>query len=372
LGIVLFKIANKILNIDKLNSLFLTLSVVTTLTYTAFTIRPDAVALLFLFCTIFFYIKFIQEDFKPKWLVITSLFFALGFFTKQDGVFLCIPIGIHLITQKKHKELSYITLTFFIFLCTILMLAYKWHGEFFITNTVLGLKNTASIKQMIAVFDKAFSIFGMFICLGIIIGIYYCTKFKNTIENFIGILCVYYFILALSLSTKIGSWINYYTPFVIIAIILLYNFFKKHSINTFLNVSVILFSFIFLSRQIYNYTMPFLKFAENKELYLREYKTIESLKQKLHLKKSDKIIAPNQLHRNFLANNTILVNIEYYNQASYKYENIKRTKNKKIKYFIYKRENQETINFLTNYFKIDTLKYKKEIISDLNVYILLD
>ena len=55
-----------------------------------------------------------------------------------------------------------------------------------------------------------------------------------------------------------------------------------------------------------------------------------------------------------------MVNIEYYNQASYAYLDYKSITNKKIKCIIYDETDKSTIQFLANYFHIDLANYQKK------------
>ena len=371
LGILLFKISKQLFKFNKLNALFITLTSITLLTPTAFTIRPDATALMFLFFTIYSYLKCIKNDYPIKGIIITSSLIVLNFFCKQDGIFIAIPIAIHLVMQKKWIELLKTVVFSTSFLILTFLLMYSYFGSLFFINTILGLKNTTSISQMITIFDRAYSIYGIIMTLGILTTGFYCYRIKNVKINFIGIIGVFYFMLALVLSLKIGSWINYYTPFLIISIFTCSYFYHTQLIlkTNFSSINL-LFTFIamiFMFHQLYNYTAPLILKSYHQE-YNREYLACKKLNLHLKLTKNEHIIIPNQLDRNFFAKNSVMVNSEYYNQASYKYKQFRSKRNKNIKYIVFKNNENETIDFLTNYFNIDLKHYTYNKINQFNVY----
>ena len=375
LGVILYKIAIKILTLNKINALLIVLTSISLLTTTAFTIRPDATALITLFATIYFYGLSIQQNFNVKSIFFVSCLIVLNFFCKQDGIFIAIPIGIHLILQRKWKALFFTIIFSVGILLSMLLLAFFTSGKFFFINTILGLKNTMSLFQLLAVFNRAFTFYGFFICIGLVLGIKYCFKYKIITIHFIGILAVFYFLLALATSTKIGSWVNYYTPFVMISIVLgiyyMENKTLKIKIITFVRYSFILLSFIYLYSQLYNYTYPFIKFsANNEKYYLSKYNEFEYLKKKYKIRQNDNIIVTNHLLRNFFAENSIMVNIEYYNQASYSYKRFKKDSNKDIKYIIFNKSEKLGVDFLVNYFHVNLSQYNLNTSKGYYVYIL--
>ena len=145
----------------------------------------------------------------------------------------------------------------------------------------------------------------------------------------------------------------------------------KIKIITFVRCSFLLLSFIYLYSQLYNYTYPFIKFsANNEKYYLSKYNDAEYLKKKYKISHKDNIIVPNHLLRNFFAENSIMVNIEYYNQASYSYKRFKKDSNKDIKYIIFNKSEKSGIYFLINYFHVNLNKYKLKTSKGFYVYIL--
>lgn len=363
LGLILYRIAAKLLCLNKINAILVGLTAISILTTTAFTIRPDATALLFIFLIVYFYGKTIENDFQIKWLLLLSVFFIVNFFSKQDGIFIAIPIGIHMLLHKKWNVFFITVSISLLLLLSVFFIIYLISGDYFFINTILGLKNTTSVHQMISVFDRAFSFYGFFISIGLILSLKYCFQFKDKKHHFLGVISVFYFLLALAISTKIGSWINYYTPFVILSTILIMVYFEDKLFNKnqfhLVRYCFMLFSFIFLFRQLYTYTYPFIDVSDaNKKIYTSNYESYKRIKKTYNIKKNDKVITTDYLMRNFFASNSVMVNMEYYNQASYKYADFKAAKNKLIKCIIFKKSEKSTIHFLSNYFNINLKDYE--------------
>lgn len=362
LGIILYKITTKLLSFSKTNAIIVVLTAISILTITAISIRPDATVILMIFTAIYFYGRTIENNFQTKWIFIICCLFIINFFIKQDGIFISIPVGIHMLLHKKWKAFLITVSVSILLLSSVFLIIQLIGGNNFFINTILGLKNTTSIHQMISVFDRAFSFYGFFICIGLVVSFIYCVQLNNKTVNFFGIVSVFYFLLALAISTKIGSWINYYTPFVILSTIIIMYYFENKLVikNNFylIRYSFVVFSFIFLFRQLYNYTYPFLDMSSsNKNIYTSKYEEYMYLKKTFNIQKNNHVITTDYLMRNFFATNSVIVNLEYYNQASYLYTNFKANNNKLIKCIIFKNTEKSTIIFLSNFFNINLNDY---------------
>ena len=103
LAYVIYKIAKNMLTLNKIDSSIVMLTSISLLTTTAFTIRPDATALLCLFTTIYIYGKHIINGCNNKTILLIATSIILNFYCKQDGIFIAVPIGLHLILHKKWR-----------------------------------------------------------------------------------------------------------------------------------------------------------------------------------------------------------------------------------------------------------------------------
>ncbi len=362
LAYFIYKIGIKLLEISKKSSLMASLAAITMLTPTAFTIRPDATVLIFLFSSIYAFGLFIKSNSK-KWIILTSLLIILSFLTKQDGIFIAFPFGLYLLMNKKWNPFLFFSLSILLFLITTLFSLHLFFGELYWINTFKGLKNTMSIHQMIAVFDRSNSFFGFYLIIGLILSIYNLLRGHKLLQ-LLSIINLFYLFISLGISTKIGSWVNYYTPNVIITVILIFgtvfsnNYKKSREFQIITYVYIIFSAFIYLTLQAYNYTLPFIKNYKNQ--YISSYKEYQYLANKFPISKNEFIFTPTPLLRNFYALNNCMVNTEYYNQASYRYEHFKNNTKTKLKYIIFEKDEISLVNNIVSFFSINLKNYEIE------------
>jgi hypothetical protein len=354
LAFLIYKLCSVVFKISKTSSILASLSSITFLTTTAFTIRPDATLLVFLFACVYTFGLYIKSE-QKKWLLITSLLILLSFLTKQDGIFVAFPIGLYLLIFKQWKQLLIFSGSTLLFLIVTLYSLHSIFGYFYWINTFKGLKNTMSIHQMIAVFDRANSFFGFFIVTGVVLSIYNLFKGAKTLK-FYSLINLFYLIISLGISTKIGSWVNYYTPNVIITILLIFGtlytirFKNNNELKYIIYGYITISSLIFLSLQVYNYTIPFIKSHEQE--YKNVYNDYKKLKNEFPLAKNEFIFTPTPLLRNFYALNNCMINTEYYNQASYNYYDFKIDDKENLKYIISKKEEILLVNNIVHFFPL--------------------
>ena len=295
----------------------------------------------------------------------------LSFLTKQDGLFILFPFGLYLLLYERFKSVIYFSITVILSIIVTLLFLHFTFGDIYWINTFKGLKNTMSLHQLIAVFDRANTFFGFFILTGLILSIYHLTK-RNQKLKLLSIIYLLYILISLLISTKIGSWVNYYTPNVILTIILVFGTLHNSSLqnNTSLNLLVrfylVLSSMVYLSLQCYNYTLPFLK--STKHEYIKAYQDFNLLNKRLPITKNEFIFVPTPLLRNFYATNNCMVNTEYYHQASFTYDIIQKDKKNKLKYIIFKENERFIVNDIVSFFSIDLKLYELKKLNEFIVY----
>ena len=372
LVILIYYISKKWFDTTIITNLLISLVSFTLLTNPAFTIRPDATLLLFLIITIWSYLN-MEESTKFSWIILTASLITICFFTKQDGILIAGPLAIRLLILKKWKQLVLLSTIAIGILFTSIIISPLFFGPEFYTCVFKGLKNTSSLKQIIVVFDRAYGFYAFHFVFGIISSIYFIIKHPKEKIALFSILSIFYLFVAIATSSKSGSWVNYYTPYIIFSTILIFTFISKLlyssiTINPifsfFLAVS---FSMFFLFKQVYVYTSPFLMHTKGKNEYYSNYQNIQIVKSRLGIKKTDKILTINQLDRNFLAENSIMINTEYYNYASYTYDKFKKNKNKQIQYIIYKEKDKPTLNYLLQFFNVSTENYSEFKINNFHI-----
>ena len=363
LVILIYHISIKYLGNSKHTSITSALLILSLFTNPAFTVRPDATLLLLLVLSIWSYLK-MEQSHQIKWTFITSFFIITCFYTKQDGILIAGPMAIRLISLKKWKQFFSVSLISVGVLIGLVAISPYVFGEHFFTCVFKGLKNTSSIKQIIGVFDRAYGFYMIHFVLGLICSIYFLIKNRKDTIALFAIASIFYFFVAFATSSKSGSWVNYYTPYIIFSTIVIFYFltslsFKKEMLPTLLTTSIaIIIASLFIFKQIYVYTSPFIKKNNGKAVYLTHFKNIINIKSKLRINNTDNILTINQLDRNFLAENSIMINTEYYNYASYSYQNFKSNPSKNIDYIIYQEKDKPTLDYLLQFFKVKKENFK--------------
>ncbi len=373
----IYKLCHQFIRIDKQISYFISIISLTLLTHPAFAIRPDSMLILFIIITIYTFTFFLNSDNKiiP---VIIGIFITFCFFIKQDGIFISIPLGLFLIIERKWRKMFILSGYSLIIFSITIITSQIIFGNFLMPNIIKGLNNPISYKQLISVFDRAYSFYAIHIVIGLTLTIFYLTK-KYSKLKLISILSLFYFILAITTSIKLGSWVNYYTPFILFSTILIIYFLKNIKINNSnkilpLNaiVSISMFSMLsllFTFKQIYTYTSPYISnYNFYKRQYLKSEGVCEQLKTQYKIKRSDSILTISPLDKMFLASNSILVNIEYYHLSDFNYTNFKNKRNKGISYILLRKNELIWLKHLSTIFNIDLSDYKSKNIMN---YILL-
>jgi len=362
--ILLYYIAKIHLKTSKLTASLIALTCLSLLTFPAFTIRPDATLLFLLAVSVWSYFT-MEENNSTYWIITTSLILVACFYTKQDGILIAGPMALRLILLKKWKNLITLGSLTIGLLSLAISLSPLLFGPHFYTCVLKGLKNTSTLTQSIAVFDRAYGFYAFHFVMGLIVSIYFLVKRPNEKITFIAILSIFYFFVALATSSKSGSWVNYYTPYILFASCVIFYFLAqvshdKKKLHPFFHVAIaILLSVLFLLKQVYVYTSPFINHTNGKKEYYNAYLNVKRLKTKLNIQKKDNILILNQLNRNFLAQNSIMINTEYYNYASYTYTAFKKKKKKEIKYIIYQEKEKPSIDYLIQFFNVSKANYKK-------------
>ena len=363
--VILFKTCKKTLEIDTFQSLFISFIVFALQLPTSMNIRPDATYFFFMVSTIYLLLQYLR-DYSNKKLYLVSFIYVTTFFTKQDGLFLIFPILFILIFQlKKWKDTILLSLYTVLNLAMYGVLFYYLYGFNFIKNAFLGIQNTSTLNQLISVFYRFTDFYLINLILGLVVAIVvYFNKDKRL--HLISIFCFYYLILALLLSSKLGSWINYYYPFLIFSTILIISYFSKNLHVIYM--IFILYASIFNSKIIYHYTSPFIKVNKEYINYKKTYNDYQKINAKLKMKKNDYALIPNILLRTFSYRNSIMINTEYYSFTKFKYRNLIRFQKEKIKHIIFKKEEELATNYLISFFKINLINYRKTDIDKYTIY----
>jgi hypothetical protein len=115
---------------------------------------------------------------------------------------------------------------------------------------------------------------------------------------------------------------------------------------------------VFVYRQAYVYTLPYVRPFQFKELYIGKQKLASDIKRNLQLKPSIKVVVIDQMLRNFLFQNSIMVNMEFYGISKFNYELIRSQKKESIQFLIYEKEDSNIVEMLDDKFRFDKQKFE--------------
>lgn len=356
--IIISKILIKNFHFNKTSSYFISLLILSNLPQTNYSIRPDSTLLFFIVLTVKYYLSCNQE-YRIKNIIITSLLFSLCFLSKQDGIIISIPIAIHLLINKRIKDLLILIFFSIVSLSLALIICHLLYGEYFLFSIFNGINNPSSFEQSFLVFKRSFSFYFHVFTIAIPVCIYRVLKNDDPNKRFTLILALFYFAFGFFTSMKNGSWINYYTLSVVFFILALFvnlESNKKTKNIVFLFVGTILFNL----NIIYNYTYPYLKINNYKKEYYQISKSMNEIKKKFTIKKNEKILNIGLIEKNVFFKNSIMINTEYYSNSKFNYSFFYKNEKSKIKYIIYN-ESKDYIYLkqIVDFFKIDFSVYEK-------------
>jgi hypothetical protein len=361
-------------------SLLTSISSFVLLTPTAFTIRPDALSLLFILSTLYFILDFLHYQRSFRRLIFIACWIALSFFVKQDTVFLIFPIGLFFILTKQWKNIVVFGLSFCLFLGVLLLLFDSYFGAYFLYSITKGIQNNPSLRQIIGVFDRSFGFFAVHFILGNTLLVFFLIKefkFRNSQLYLLLLFCLLYEMLAVLATSKLGSWCNYYTPFVILSTVLIVYFLRKQYLSMSSNLAfknAVFLGFgllltVFLFKQIYFYTSTFLHYSASKANYNSSYTLSQRIKNQLGLLPDQHIILLNRLSKNFLATNTVMVNTEYYPISNFNYSSFCNELKKPIDFVAFESSDKPVIMYLFSKFQLNMNEYEEiEGIGDYTVW----
>ena len=361
-GYIIYVLLIRIYVADRLTAFLGSLLFFSTLTHPNFAIRPDA---LLLITVMLLALGFIQALLKEQWkaLYLLSFLVGLAMLVKQDAFFVMGPVGFFLLVYRKWKAFL---LSSFFFLAGVVFffsLAHIVFGPHFFYSVTKGIQMKSSASQAILVFDRAISLFGLPFILSLLIA-GYIVFFERTDRKMVllSLFTAGYAVLGFASSFKPGSWVNYYTFFIlfgsVLSVVFFQGLFKESRFPYFITLFVLLVGGIFWFRQVYFYTLPYLKGTEAKKEYEATYIVSEKIKKELNLTGDDNIFVANQLIRTFLFTHSVLVNTEYYGVSNFNYEKFKAKENKNIRYIIASEEEIGGIDFLYNTFNLGLDSFK--------------
>lgn len=346
------------------------------LTHLAFGIRPDAMSLLFIVFSIYlFAISFFQNEGKNMF--ISSIFFAFSFFIKQDSFLILSGIGLFLLIEKKWKLIFHLAISFIVSFVAFLLLFKFLFGPHFMLSIFGGLSQGFEVKQIIMVFERFLNFYNYLLFIALVFAVIVLKKaVDSTISYFLVFISIVSFSIALITSVKLGSWINYYTQFVIYSILLIFfmvNYLNRLEDKKIVETAMTYFSLvvvmIFIFQQIFHYTSPFLKYNQSKQQYVTLTTEFESFKKE-SIAKNYVIFTFNKPLKLILFKNTIFPNTEYYHHTLFSFDGYaKMKKNKQLSHFIEDKSLNNSQFSTLDFYKIKRDSFKeRELLLNFSIF----
>lgn len=336
---------------DKFRSLMLALVSLVSIIHLNWTIRVDSLSILISVYSIIYLLKHYENINVFKCLFVGFLM-TLSVYTKQDGIQLIIIVPIALIFTNKIKQGILILLFSLTFSLLIYFLLFLVYDQNFYNSVVGGLKNPYSIINAVNVLNRYFQLYTIYpfcILLIIVWGIF---KRENDKIYFLSLILLGIFMFAILSSFKLGSWVNYFSLFNLVGILIVGEFLKFKKVNLYFELISLIFIFQFMSNIVFNYLWNEFKFDKRLIYDKRDISLeIEKIVPKNYL-----IYTNDDILELYFYKRTIFPNQVFYNSMStFKYR-VKDDLKSKLVVLTSHKENDFVIN---NILKHNNSKLKK-------------
>lgn len=312
-GLLLYLILLHRFKSSKTYAFFIGVIGVISMNHLLFSVRPDSMATVVLFTAIYFFFGWLERS-KTRDLLLAAILFSIGFFVKQDVILLAFPLGLLMVLQKKIKALVQFALTGIISGMILFGIAYTFWGDTFFLSVIGGVDNPYLVSRLVAVFDRFIQLYGILISLGLLAYFYLVFKTqKGPLDAWLLFMACMAFLISFATSLKDGSWVNYYSTFILLILLVVGRFinepFSYHLVRSMI-LAGLLGAGYFLFSQWYHYTSPFLFSNKSKELYFSKWDDAQMI---MNITSSKTIFVGSDKHlRIFLMPNSVMPNIEYY------------------------------------------------------------
>jgi hypothetical protein len=298
-----------------------------TLTHLSFTVRPDAMALMLMMSGFYLFNRYYVSG-KMGHLLLSGVVLAVAFFAKQDAMVVIAPLSLLLLLQRKWKHLIAYDVVFLLSLAGLLSVGHMVLGEHFLRSVVMGVQNPPSLHWALYAFARLFTFYGVQFILGVAFMLWTLKRFRTRAEVApLAMAALFYLFFGFVTSFKTGAGMSYYTPFLmfvnVLTVVGVSDRLRRRSVaghRQLVILGVLVISGIFLFRQAYHYTSPFLNHTVTKAVYMERWEQIGKLKDELGVRPTDRIFAPDPLTRLLLASNSVMPNMEFYGISPFDYD----------------------------------------------------
>jgi hypothetical protein len=299
---------------------WLILTALATMIHLNWTIRVDALSVLFSVFLIVYCVNRLT-DFDFKSILFASFLINISIFTKQDGIQFIGILPVALILIRKLKEGIFLFLvSIFLLILSCFVADIIW-GQNFYDSVIGGVSNPLSLSNAFDVINRYFQLYSLLPILIISFAIWGVIRFESETDQFLSIVVIGTFSFACVTSMKFGAWVNYFTLFNLLGIILLsrgIHYIRRFDLAV---LTIICFLFYFISGHVYHYLTP--EFSLDKKELTEKKVLSERIRKMLP---SDKFIYTNDdILELYLHDRTIFPNQIFYNgMCTYKH-NLSRT-----------------------------------------------
>jgi hypothetical protein len=282
------------------------------------TVRVDAIALYFsLFTIVYVFRNF--DDRRLIVSVLTGVLIGITIFTKQDGIQLLfiIPIAFTLLGRFKISALIFlfglITMLILFYICFLLF------GNAFYESVIGGLTNPSSVSNAFNVVNRYFQLYGILPIIITILFFWGVFVIQNEFIRFLSLILLGVFSFATITSMKFGAWVNYFSLFNLLGVLLLGHFINANKMDSYFKGGTILFFCYFFSGLVFHYLIPEFKFERQGII---EKKIISSRIRKI-IPNDSYIYTNDDVMELFLYDKTVFPNQVFYNgMSTFKYSDL--------------------------------------------------
>lgn len=221
---VVFRLLVNVFDVDRRMAAIASMVSLLVLTDFHFAARPDS--LFFLFGTIIAYcicayLSAKERKERSMGLALGILAASLSVFVKQTGIEYLAFIPLFFFSQKMFRE-SFLSAAALLFATISFYLLFRGiHGPYFNKNIIGGLDNGIKPAFMTTLFMRFIVQNQVLVLAGVASVVHSLLSGKESLPvRFICMLSAWLFLFALGTSAKQGSWLNYYTEFLTMLIIL--------------------------------------------------------------------------------------------------------------------------------------------------------
>lgn len=359
---LLFQLCLLIPGFNKALSWLVALVFLTVSMHNLFTIRPDSTSLAFTLAGIsLFVIGYVKQ--KRFQFYLSGVIIGGSFLAKQDALLVAVPIGLTLLLRREWGLLvKYTAVTTFAFIFS-LAVGRVFFGEYFLMSVFGGVNNPMNISNATYAFQRVLMFQPLHLLVGNLAIVNILAQRPNKTLTIICIICVMLEIIPFLTTFKTGSGMYYYTAFLAISTIPLiywlndlWRKFNLSSISGFIAIGMA--SFVTAGQIAFHYTSPWLKPNASKSVYDSSFDEVSQIRNAINLQENTKVLVADPLHRNFLAEHSIAVNMEYYGVSSFDYSNYRESPDKGIDYIILKKGGDKMIRSVMRIFSIEESDYQ--------------